>query len=79
VSGQPSIAFETASNRLYQIEYKAALTTSNEWTAVPWSWTNSGDWNPPETKITPSGPVTSVLVPESTIATQGFFRVRTGE
>ncbi|WP_372846586.1 C25 family cysteine peptidase [Pontiella sp.] len=77
-SGLPLLSFETASTKTYRIEYKPSLSSSNDWQAVSWSVDGSA-WNPAETEVVPAGPVETVMVSESTIATQGFFRVRTGE
>ena len=73
-SGAPVISFESNATNTYQVEYKAALTTG-DWETVAWSMDGS-NWNPAETNLVPSGPITTLLVPESTITTQGFFRVR---
>ena len=77
-SGAPMIAFETMSTNSYRVEYKLHLDSSNAWETLSWS-ADGTVWSPAETNIIPSGPITSVLLPESTIQTQGFFRVRTAE
>jgi hypothetical protein len=75
-SGLPLLSFETKSANIYQIEYKPSLSSSNDWQAVSWS-ADGAVWNPAESDIVPAGPIETVLLPEATIATQGFFRVRT--
>lgn len=77
-AGLPTLAFETVSNRQYQIEFASSLL-SNDWSAVSWTWTNAVSWEPAETPIAPSGPVATVSVPSYGSATQGFYRVRGSE
>jgi len=77
-SGAPMIAFETRSTNSYRVEYKPRLNSSNAWETLSWS-AEGTVWSPAETQLIPSGPIMSVLLPESTIQTQGFFRVSTAE
>lgn len=75
-NGMPSLSFETVSTNTYRVEYNPALTSTSVWQEVSWS-INGLDWNPAETDIVPLGPITEVMFQDTTIATQGFFRVRT--
>lgn len=74
--GMPFISFETVATKTYRVEYKPSLASTTDWQAVSWS-TNGVDWNPAETMIVPLGPDTEVMVPDTTIETQGFFRIQT--
>ncbi len=74
--GRYAISFETDSNRQYTVAFGTSLLDTNGWQASAWSWTNATEWTPPETFITPQGPVTTVEVPAPDTTTQSFYRVR---
>lgn len=71
-----TVAFDAVSNGAYGVEYKSSLMGGGEWQPIPWGWTNSSEWFPPETAIVPQGPVTAVALPVSGVSTQGFYRMR---
>jgi hypothetical protein len=71
-----TIAFEAASNRTYQVEHTGSLMATDDWHAVSWAWTNATEWAVPGTAIAPQGPISTVAVPASNVATQGFYQIR---
>jgi hypothetical protein len=73
-----TIAFESDSNFVYHVEYKASLLATDDWQVVSWAWTNVPAWSLPGTPVDPQGPVTAVDVPVSGVTTQGFYRILSG-
>ncbi len=73
-----TLAFESASNRLYQVQTKARLDDS-DWQMVSWKPTNETAWCADGTPIPPQGPVTTVHVSATNGLSSGFYRVRSAE
>ena len=69
-----TLAFNTHSNAMYRIFYKADLTTTDAWQAVAWTASHTTNWS--QQIIHPTAPVMSLDVPWTpSLATQGFYRV----